>query len=134
MIKSPRARNDPRTEEAMVDREFADALDDTREINITTVGRKTGDEITLPVWFVRQDDRLYLLPVAGSGTNWYKNVRKAGSVRVAARRAERALSATPITDPARVAEVVKAFRAKYGDRDVAAWYPHPDVAVEVPAA
>jgi deazaflavin-dependent oxidoreductase (nitroreductase family) len=112
----------------MVDREFADALDDTREINITTVGRKTGDEITLPVWFVRQDDRLYLLPVAGSGTNWYKNVRKAGSVRVATRRAQRALSATPITDPARVAEVVKAFRAKYGDRDVAAWYPHPDVA------
>jgi len=37
----------------MVDREFAEALDDTREINITTVGRKTGAEITLPVWFVR---------------------------------------------------------------------------------
>jgi deazaflavin-dependent oxidoreductase (nitroreductase family) len=134
MIKSPRARNDPRTEEAMVDREFADALDDTREVNITTVGRKTGAEITLPVWFVRQDDRLYLLPVAGSGSNWFKNVRKAGSVRVAARRTERALAAKPITDPARVAEVVKAFRAKYGDRDVAAYYPHPDVAVEVPAA
>ena len=121
-------------EEDMVDREFAEALDSTCEINITTVGRKTGAEITLPVWFVRQDDRLYLLPVAGSGSNWFKNVRKAGSVRVAARRAERALSATPITDPARVAEVVKAFRAKYGDRDVATWYPHPDVAVEVPAA
>lgn len=118
----------------MVDREFADALDDTREVNITTVGRKTGAEITLPVWFVRQDDRLYLLPVAGSGSNWFKNVRKAGSVRVAARRTERALAAKPITDPARVAEVVKAFRAKYGDRDVAAYYPHPDVAVEVPAA
>ena len=134
MIKLPRARKDPRTEEAMVDREFAEALDDTREINITTVGRTTGDEITLPVWFVRQDDRLYLLPVAGSGSNWYKNVRKAGSLRVAARKAERALAATPITDPARVAEVVEAFRAKYGDRDVAAYYPHPDVAVEVPAA
>ena len=118
----------------MVDREFAEALDDTREINITTVGRTTGAEITLPVWFVRQDDRLYLLPVAGSGSNWYKNVRKAGSLRVTARRAERALTASPITDPARVAEVVEAFRAKYGDRDVAAYYPHPDVAVEVPAA
>jgi len=118
----------------MVDREFAEALDDTREINITTVGRKTGTEITLPVWFVRQDDTLYLLPVTGSGSNWYKNVRKAGSVRVAARKAERALAATPITDAARVAEVVNAFRAKYGDRDVAAYYPHPDVAVEVPAA
>ena len=118
----------------MVDKEFAEALDDTREIQITTVGRKTGDEITLPVWFVRQDDRLYLLPVAGSGSNWYKNVRKAGSLRVAARKAERALAATPITDPARVAEVVAAFRAKYGDRDVAAYYPHPEVAIEVPAA
>ncbi len=50
----------------MVDREFAEALDDTREINITTVGRKTGTEITLPVWFVRQDDTLYLLPVGPS--------------------------------------------------------------------
>jgi deazaflavin-dependent oxidoreductase (nitroreductase family) len=118
----------------MVDKEFTEALDSTREINITTVGRKTGEEITLPVWFVRQDDRLYLLPVTGSGSNWYKNVRKAGSVRVAARRAERSLPATPITDPAEVAEVVDAFRAKYGDRDVAAYYPHPDVALELPAA
>ena len=118
----------------MVDEEFTEALDNTREINITTVGRKTGEEITLPVWFVRQDDRLYLLPVAGSGSNWYKNVRKAGSVRVAARRTERSLPATPITDPAEVAEVVDAFRGKYGDRDVAAYYPHPDVALELPAA
>jgi deazaflavin-dependent oxidoreductase (nitroreductase family) len=134
MNKSPRAREHPNMEEAMVDKEFAEALDDTREINITTVGRKTGDEITLPVWFVRQDGTLYLLPVAGSGSNWYKNVRKAGSVQIAARGAERALPATPITDPDRVAEVVKAFRAKYGDRDVAAYYPHPEVALEVPAA
>lgn len=118
----------------MVDKEFAEALDNAREINISTVGRKTGSDITLPLWFVRQDGRLYLLPMAGSGSNWYKNVRKAGSLRVATRGAERSLPATPVTDPARVAEVVNAFRAKYGDRDVAAYYPHPEVAVEISAA
>jgi hypothetical protein len=41
-------------------------------------------------------------------------------------------TATQVTDPGAVARVVEGFRAKYDARDVAQYYPHPDVAIEVP--
>jgi hypothetical protein len=37
-----------------------------------------------------------------------------------------------VTDPKVVARVVEGFRAKYGRDDVARYYPHADVAVEIP--
>ena len=40
--------------------------------------------------------------------------------------------ATPVTDPARVGEILDMFRAKYGARDVERYYPKQDAAVEVP--
>jgi chorismate mutase len=42
--------------------------------------------------------------------------------------------ATPITDPARVRDVVEKFRAKYGAGEVAKYYSKFDVAVAVPLA
>ncbi len=45
-----------------------------REINITVTGRKSGRAITIPVWFVLEGENLYLLPVLGADTQWYKNV------------------------------------------------------------
>ena len=53
-----------------------DRLSRSREINITVTGRKSGRAISIPVWFVSEDNRLYLLPVSGSDTQWYKNVSK----------------------------------------------------------
>jgi hypothetical protein len=38
---------------------------------------------------------------------------------------------TPTSDPAKVEQVLGKFRAKYGARDVEAYYPKQDVAVEV---
>src|SRR3989449_10235827 len=56
---------------------------------ITVTGRKSGRAISIPVWFVLEDDKLYLLPVLGSDTQWYKNVLKKPSIRIDARGAER---------------------------------------------
>jgi hypothetical protein len=53
-----------------------DRLSRSREINITVTGRKSGRAISIPVWFVMEDHGLYLLPVEGSDTQWYKNVLK----------------------------------------------------------
>ena len=41
---------------------------------------------------------------------------------------------TLITNEAQVGEVVEKFRDKYGAGQVKAYYPKPDVAVEVPLA
>ena len=58
-----------------------------REITITVIGRKSGRSISIPIWFVFEDPTLYLLPVQGSDTQWYKNsrTRKFGSMCAAQR-------------------------------------------------
>ena len=106
-----------------------DRLSRFREINISVTGRKSGRTISIPVWFVFEDDQLYLLPVQGSDTQWYKNVLKNRTIRIEARDAEAKLKAVPITDAAQVKSVVEKFRAKYGTTDVKKYYSKFDVAV-----
>ncbi len=106
-----------------------DRLSRYRELNITVTGRKSGRTISIPVWFVSEDDKLYLLPVQGSDTQWYKNVLKNPSIRIDVRGAEAKLKAVPITDAAQVKSVVEKFRAKYGASDVKKYYSKFDVAV-----
>ncbi len=118
----------------MVDPAFDTALQNTNEIEITTIGRTTGRSIARPVWFAQRDDTLYLLPIKGSDSNWYRNLQKDASIRLAAGKAKLTSSATLITDPGKVEEVVEAFSAKYGAGDVKAYYPKTDVAVEVSIA
>jgi len=103
-----------------------------RELRITVTGRKSGRAISIPVWFVLENDTLYLLPVQGSDTQWYKNVFKNPTIRTDAFGAGRNLPVVPITGAKRVASVVEKFRNKYGAGDVKKYYSKFDVAVEVP--
>jgi deazaflavin-dependent oxidoreductase (nitroreductase family) len=105
-----------------------DRLSRSREINIRVTGRKSGRTISIPVWFVFQDDTLYLLPVQGSDTQWYKNVLKNPSIRIDARGAEAEVKVVLVTDAPQVSSVVEKFRAKYGT-DVKKYYSKFDVAV-----
>jgi deazaflavin-dependent oxidoreductase (nitroreductase family) len=106
-----------------------DHLSRYREIKISVTGRKSGRTISIPVWFVFEDDKLYLLPVQGSDTQWYKNVLKNPSIRIDARGAEGEFNAVPITDAKQVSSVAEKFRAKYGASDVKKYYSKFDVAV-----
>jgi deazaflavin-dependent oxidoreductase (nitroreductase family) len=115
-----------------VAKDVRNALESTKEIEITVTGRKSGRKISNPVWFVRDGEQLYLVPVTGSDSDWYKNVQKTPTIRIAAREEAIDTSARPITDAARVGVIVDKFRDKYGAGQVAAHYPQPNVAVEVP--
>jgi deazaflavin-dependent oxidoreductase (nitroreductase family) len=106
-----------------------DHLSRYREINLSVTGRKSGRTISQPVWFVYDDDKVYLLPVRGSDTQWYKNVLKNPSIRIDARGADAEFQAVAITDHARVSSVVEKFRTKYGASDVKKYYSKFDVAV-----
>jgi deazaflavin-dependent oxidoreductase (nitroreductase family) len=101
----------------------------SREINITVIGRKSGRNISNPVWFVLDEDKLYLLPVQGSDTQWYKNVLKNPSIQIEAGGTEAEVQVVPVTDAPRVASVVEKFRGKYGTSDVRKYYSKFDVAV-----
>lgn len=109
---------------------FTADLRDTDQIDITVTGRVTGRQFSVPVWFVAEQGEVYLLPVRGSDSDWYKNVRATPSFQLTANGASITATAAQITDPARVQQVVEMFRAKYGADQIAAYYPKTDVALE----
>jgi len=101
----------------------------SREINISVIGRKSGRTISNPVWFVLDEDKLYLLPVQGSDTQWYKNVLKNPSMRFEAGGAEAEVRAVPVNDATQVKSVIEKFRDKYGANEVKKYYSKFDAAV-----
>ena len=105
-----------------------DRLSRYRQIKLTVTGRVSKRPISIPVWFVLEGDTLYLLPVQGSDTQWYKNVLKNPAIRIEARDAEAQLKLEPITDRIKVSSVVDKFREKYGAEDVKRYYSKFDVA------
>jgi len=102
-----------------------------RQIKISVIGRKSGKTISIPVWFVLDGEKLYLLPVQGSDTQWYRNLLKNPTIRIDARGAEAEFRAIPITDGKTVKSVIEKFREKYGAGDVKKYYSKFDVAVVV---
>jgi deazaflavin-dependent oxidoreductase (nitroreductase family) len=110
---------------------LTDRLARSREITISVVGRKSGRSISNPVWFVWDEDILYLLPVQGSDTQWYKNVVENPSIRIDAGGAEAEFKPTLVTDRKRVASIVEKFRGKYGAGDVKKYYSKFDAALVV---
>jgi len=109
--------------------ELKERLSRYRQIKLSVTGRKTGKTISNPVWFVLESEKLYLLPVRGSDTQWYKNVLKNPQVRIDARGEEAEFRAQPITDSKMVKSVIEKFREKYGAGDVKKYYSKFDVAV-----
>jgi deazaflavin-dependent oxidoreductase (nitroreductase family) len=83
-----------------------------RQIKISVIGRKSGQTISIPVWFVLEGERLYLLPVRGSNTQWYRNVLKNPKTGIDARGVEVGFQAVPVTDAKAVKSVVEKFREK----------------------
>ena len=114
--------------------EFLKALKDADEIELTVTGRSSGRPISRPVWFVHEGGTLYLLPVTGSDSQWYQNVLTTPAITLAVEGVKWNGKAPPITDPARVRDVVEKFRAKYGSDEVSKYYSKFDVAVAVPLA
>jgi deazaflavin-dependent oxidoreductase (nitroreductase family) len=116
----------------MAGEDLKQALQESREIELTVTGRTSGRKISNPVWFVQDGEKLYLVPVRGSDSDWYKNILKTTRIRLAAEAAQLEATAIPTSDIAKVEQILDRFRAKYGAQDVEAYYPRHEVAVEVP--
>src|ERR671925_2154249 len=112
-------------------------LDRADEITLSVKGRKSGRDIPRPVWFVHEGNTLYLLPVQGSDTNWYKNLLVDPTLKISVNgggggEEEIPVRGKPITDRNSVDDIERKFKSKYGEGDVKKYYPKVDVAVEVP--
>jgi hypothetical protein len=107
------------------------ALDTSEELQITVTGRRTGRQHSTLVWFVREGKTVFLLPVSGSGSQWYKNVVKSKKIKISTGKLSLDLSAKPITESQRIATVADKFREKHGASDVKKYYTGFDAAVEL---
>ena len=109
--------------------DLKDRLSRLSEITISVTGRKSGRTISNPIWFVFEDHKLYLLPVKGSDTQWYKNALQNSSIQIAAGGAKVEAKAVPLTDEKEVKSVIQKFRDKYSANDVKKYYSKFDAAV-----
>jgi deazaflavin-dependent oxidoreductase (nitroreductase family) len=110
---------------------FLAALSASRELEISFRGRRTGRTYSTPVWFVAEASRLYLLPVSGSETAWYRNIVANPEMTLSVGGHSLPVQARPITDSAGVSQVIEKFGTKYGAGEIRRWYRGLDVAVEV---
>ncbi len=124
---------------------LAKTLQPLRRIDIAVIGRKSGRRISMPVWHVVEKKYLYLLPVNGTDTQWFKNLLHNPAIRVtvpasgskehAARRTPRAgieFRAQTLTAPKQVSAVIRKFGRKYKASVVKKLYSKFDAAVRVP--
>jgi len=116
----------------MADSEFLKGLASSREVEITVTGRRSGRSISTPVWFVHESGKLYLLPVNGSDSNWYKNVMTKPEMQISAKGRKVTVKASPILDPDKFKKVVEKFRSKYGAGEIRRYYSKLDAAIELP--
>lgn len=65
---------------------------------------------------MHKDSILYLLPVHGSDTNWYKNLLVDPKLKISVDGAEIPVRARPITDRNSVDDIVRKCKSKYGNR------------------
>ena len=80
-----------------------------------------------------EGNTLYLLPVQGSDTNWYKNLLVDSTLKVSVNRVETpAIIDKLITDSNRVDDILRKFKSKYREGEVKKYYTKFDVAAEVP--
>jgi deazaflavin-dependent oxidoreductase (nitroreductase family) len=116
--------------QVMTDPEFLKKLALVKEVEITVTGRKSRRSISTPVWFVHEGQKLYLVPVNGTDSNWYKNVLAEPAMQISADERKVRVKATPVSDSHKVAEVVERLRLKYGAGEVKKYYSKLDAALE----
>jgi hypothetical protein len=107
------------------------ALDSSEELQITVKGRKSGRELSAPVWFVREGKTVFLMPVTGSKSQWFRNVLKSKRMKISSGKLSLDLSVRPIIELEKVGSVAEKFRKKHGAADVKKYYTGFDAAVEL---
>ena len=94
------------------------ALASDRVIDITTVGRKSGEPRRIEIWFHRLDGRYFITGTPGRPRSWYANlVAHPGFTFHLKETARAALAATarPITEAAERDEVLSGILPTLGD-------------------
>ena len=95
---------------------FQDALAQVANestLEITTIGRKSGQPRATPIWFVYDQGTLYIQSGKDGKTHWYRNLQKNPQMQLKIGQLTLAGKAQFVTDTAEIAKVHDLFRSKY---------------------
>lgn len=107
--------------------EFLEALKSKSEVELAV--RRSGGWTTRPVWFAVDGATVYLLPMYGTDTKWYKHVTVNPEIELSVEGKRVRARARVLLDAQHLADVAKLFRSKYGDLD--RYYRKLNVAIAV---
>jgi len=85
---------------------------DQRNVQLTTIGRRSGKPHTVPVWFVVDGDRIYLSTLDPT-RDWVRNAKANPQVGFDFGGRVLAGQLHAVTDPSLDAKIVRALRDKY---------------------
>ena len=98
------------------------AARDTSTLELTTVGRKSGQARAVTIWFVYDGERLYVQSGKEGSTDWYRNLSANPAVSLRIGTVALRGRARPIDDPAESARVHALFDEKYLRARVLGWF------------
>lgn len=110
-----------------MNQEIQNALETDRTIDITTIGRTSGEPRRIEIWFHNINSRLYITGTPGT-RDWYANMLENPEFTFHLKesaQADLSARARPITEKAERREVLSAIIAGLGDtggnRDLEKW-------------
>ena len=92
--------------------EFLEALKSAFEVELSV--KRLGKWTTRPVWFVVDGSTVYLLPVNGTDTGWYKHVTTEPQIELSV-GGKKVRCEARLVDAQKLTDVISRFRSKYGD-------------------
>ena len=107
--------------------EFLEALKSRSEVELAV--QRSGRWTTRHVWFVVEGATVYLLPVYGTDTKWYKRVTVNPEIELSIVGKKMRAEARLLLGDQEVADVTSRFRSKYGELE--RYYRKIDVAIAV---
>ena len=107
--------------------EFLEALKSRNEVELAV--KRGGKWTTRPVWFAVDGATVYLLPMYGADTKWYKYISANPEIQLSVRGEKVRAEGKPVSDAQELAVVISRFRSKYGELE--RYYRKLDVAIAV---
>lgn len=86
---------------------------DQSNVEITTLGRKSGKPHTKPIWFVYDQGHLYLQSGGEGKTDWYLNLKKNPQITLKIDTLTFTGKTKFIDDPKEIERIHELFRSKY---------------------
>jgi deazaflavin-dependent oxidoreductase (nitroreductase family) len=99
-----------------------DAVEGKSDVRLTTIGRSSGKPRSVTIWFVRDQNHLYVQSGKDGKTNWYRNILANPEVSLEIDSVQLTGRAVPIDDETETRRIHDLFRSKYLTARVMGWF------------